>query len=90
MYPLAFVGDLSVPPTAGDWKVLEGVLSQDMSALPEYLKTWRLNLGVELYTLILLTVFLMTLCALSPDACVLHQRTTCLCLPVSNQRGFVA
>ena len=31
MYPLAFVSDLSVPPTAGDWKELEGVLSQDMS-----------------------------------------------------------
>ena len=37
--------DLALLHSSGNWKDLEGTLSQDMSTLSAYLQTWRLNLN---------------------------------------------
>ena len=41
----AYVNDLVILHTSVDWKELERTLSQDMTALSEYLQTWRLHLS---------------------------------------------
>ena len=41
----AYVDDLAMVHSSGNWKDLEGTLSQDMSTLSAYLQTWRLNLS---------------------------------------------
>ena len=41
----AYVGDLTLLHSSGNWKDLEGTLSQDMSTLSAYLQTWRLKLS---------------------------------------------
>ena len=41
----ACADDLALLHTSGNWKDLEGTLSQDMSTLSAYLQTWRLNLS---------------------------------------------
>ena len=41
----AYADDLALLHTSGNWKDLEGTLSQDMSTLSAYLQTWRLNLS---------------------------------------------
>ena len=37
--------DLALLQSSGNWKDLEGTLSQDMSTLSAYLQTWRLKLN---------------------------------------------
>ena len=41
----AYGDDLALLHSSGNWKDLEGTLSQDMSTLSAYLKTWRLKLS---------------------------------------------
>ena len=41
----AYADDLAILHTSGEWKELERTLSQDMTALSEYLQTWRLKLS---------------------------------------------
>ena len=40
-----YTDDLALLYYSGNWKNLEGTLSQDMSTLPAYLQTWRLKLS---------------------------------------------
>ena len=42
---LAYADYLALLHTSGNWKDLEGTLSQDMSTLSAYLQTWRLKLS---------------------------------------------
>ena len=39
----AYADDLALLHSSGNWKDLEGTLSQDMSTLSAYLQTWRLR-----------------------------------------------
>ena len=41
----AYADDLALLLTFGNWKDLEGTLSQDMPTLSAYLQTWRLKLS---------------------------------------------
>ena len=41
----AYTDDLALLHSSGNWKDLEGTLSQDMSTLSAYLQTWRLKLS---------------------------------------------
>ena len=41
----AYADDLALSHSSGNWKDLEGTLSQDMSTLSAYLQTWRLKLS---------------------------------------------
>ena len=41
----AYADDLALLHSSGNWKDLEGTLSQDMSTLSDYLQTWRLKLS---------------------------------------------
>ena len=41
----AYADDLALLHSSGNWKDLEGALSQDMSTLSAYLQTWRLKLN---------------------------------------------
>ena len=41
----AYADDLALLHFSGNWKDLEGTLSQDMSTLSAYLQTWRLKLS---------------------------------------------
>ena len=41
----AYADDLALLHTSSDWKSLEVTLSQDMTAITEYLQTWRLKLS---------------------------------------------
>ena len=41
----AYADDLALLNSSGNWKDLEGTLSQDMSTLSVYLQTWRLKLS---------------------------------------------
>ena len=41
----AYADDLALLDSSGNWKDLEGTLSQDMSTLSAYLQTWRLKLS---------------------------------------------
>ena len=41
----AYADDLALLQSSGNWKDLEGTLSQDMSTLSAYLQTWRLKLS---------------------------------------------
>ena len=41
----AYADDLALLHSSGNWKDLEGTLSQDMSALSAYFQTWRLKLS---------------------------------------------
>ena len=41
----AYADDLVLLHSSGNWKDLEGTLSQDMSTLSTYLQTWRLKLS---------------------------------------------
>ena len=41
----AYADDLALLHSSGNWKDLEGTLSQDMSRLSAYLQTWRLKLS---------------------------------------------
>ena len=41
----AYADDLALLHFSGNWKDLEGTLSQDMSTLSSYLQTWRLKLS---------------------------------------------
>ena len=41
----AYADDLALLHSCGNWKELEGTLSQDMSTLSAYLQTWRLKLS---------------------------------------------
>ena len=41
----AYADDLALLHSSGNWKDLEGTLSQDMSTLSVYLQTWRLKLS---------------------------------------------
>ena len=41
----AYVDDLALLHSSGNWKDLEGTLSQDMSTLSAYLQTWMLKLS---------------------------------------------
>ena len=41
----AYADDLELLHSSGNWKDLEGILSQDMSTLSAYLQTWRLKLS---------------------------------------------
>ena len=41
----AYADDLSLLHSSGNWKELEGTLSQDVSSLSAYLQTWRLKLS---------------------------------------------
>ena len=41
----AYADDLASLHSSGNWKDLEGTLSQDMSTLSAYLQTWRLKLS---------------------------------------------
>ena len=41
----AYTDDLALLHSSGNWKDLEGTLSQDMSTLSAYLRTWRLKLS---------------------------------------------
>ena len=41
----AYADDLALLHSSGNWKDLEGTLSQDMSTLLAYLQTWRLKLS---------------------------------------------
>ena len=40
-----YADDLALLHSSGNWKDLEGTLSQDMSTLSSYLQTWRLKLS---------------------------------------------
>ena len=40
-----YVDDLALLHSSGNWKDLEGTLSQDMCTLSAYLQTWRLKLS---------------------------------------------
>ena len=40
-----YADDLALLHSSGDWKALEGTLSQDMATLSAYLQTWRLKLS---------------------------------------------
>ena len=40
-----YADDLALLHSSGNWKDLEGILSQDMSTLSAYLQTWRLKLS---------------------------------------------
>ena len=42
---LAYIDDLALLHSSGNWKDLEGTLSQDMFTLSAYLQTWRLKLS---------------------------------------------
>ena len=42
---LAYADDLALLHSSGNWKDLDGTLSQDMSTLLAYLQTWRLKLN---------------------------------------------
>ena len=42
---LAYVNDLALLHSSGNWKDLEGTLSQNMSTLSTYFQTWRLKLS---------------------------------------------
>ena len=50
----AYVDDLALLHSSGNWKDLEGTLSQDMSTLSAYLQTWRLKLS---HTKMVMTAF---------------------------------
>ena len=50
----AYADDLALLHFSGNWKDLEGILSQDMSTLSAYLQTWRLKLS---YTKTVTAVF---------------------------------
>ena len=39
----AYANDLALLHSSGNWKDLEGTLSQDMSTFSAYLQTWRLK-----------------------------------------------
>ena len=41
----AYADDLALLHFSGNWKNLEGTLSQDMSTLSAYLQTWKLKLS---------------------------------------------
>ena len=41
----AYADDLALLRSSGNWKYLDGTLSQDMSTLSAYLQTWRLKLS---------------------------------------------
>ena len=41
----AYAGDLALLHSSGNWKDLEGTLSQDIFTLSAYLQTWRLKLS---------------------------------------------
>ena len=41
----AYADDLALLHSSGNWKNVEGTLSQDMSTLSAYLQTWRLKLS---------------------------------------------
>ena len=41
----AYADDLALLHSSGNWKDLEGTLSQDMYTLSAYLQTWRLKLS---------------------------------------------
>ena len=41
----AYADDLALLHSSGNWKDMEGTLSQDMSTLPAYFQTWRLKLS---------------------------------------------
>ena len=41
----AYADDLALLHSSGNWKDLEGTLSQDMSTLSLHLQTWRLKLS---------------------------------------------
>ena len=41
----AYADDLALLHSSGNWKDLEGTLSQDMSTLSAYIQTWRLKLS---------------------------------------------
>ena len=41
----AYADDLALLHSSGNWKDLEGTLSQDMATLSAYLQTWRLKLS---------------------------------------------
>ena len=41
----AYADDLALLHSSGNWKDLEGTLSQDMTTLSVYLQTWRLKLS---------------------------------------------
>ena len=41
----AYADDLALLHSSGNWKDLEGTLSQGMSTLSAYLQTWRLKLS---------------------------------------------
>ena len=41
----AYADDLALLHSFGNWKYLKGTLSQDMSTLSAYLKTWKLKLS---------------------------------------------
>ena len=41
----AYADNLALLHSSGNWKDLEGILSQDMSTLSAYLQTWRLKLS---------------------------------------------
>ena len=41
----AYADDLALLHSSGNWKDLEGTLSQDMSTLSAYLQTWKLKLS---------------------------------------------
>ena len=41
----AYTDDLALLHSSGNWKDLEGTLSQDMSTLSAHLQTWRLKLS---------------------------------------------
>jgi len=41
----AYAEDLAIMHADGDWQAVEGVLSNDMATLGEYLQTWKLKLS---------------------------------------------
>ena len=41
----AYADDLALLHSSGNWKDLEGILSQEMSTLSAYLQTWKLKLS---------------------------------------------
>ena len=41
----AYADDLALLHSSGNWKDLEGTLSQDISALSAYLQTWKMELS---------------------------------------------
>ena len=46
----AYADDLALLHSSGNWKDLEGTLSQDMATLSAYLQTWRLKLHTKTVT----------------------------------------